>query len=353
MPLDPVLVDFESDNDSLYVMPMALVPFETPALARGRLRMAGGLDHVVDVFNDGSGRSGYIPLDEISQKYGIHNYGWPKDGPAHPDIALLQKLKKLTSFDVYSLRILFRANGIEPKDAGALELSDATKASLAPHLIRFTAPLILNVYGDVGVLKDANDPIDLFRNPDQKTAIRNLEILSQKLEIEVDVIPDFLEKFSDCFLSISYFERYLHSIYPEILRVNEELEDLKNNRSMVSEPTIRAACESVSEDLTSLIMSTLSKIERFHRETESMWVELTASRFYEISALVKTYQVSVAGVLCALGVKMTDWRSRFATADVGGPTARADALMSSLLPGLDRLKKVDEYTDCDLSLQIE
>lgn len=352
MPLDHTTINFETDNDSLYAMPMSLVPFETPALARGRLRMAGGLDHVVDVFNDGSGRSGYIPVDEISQKFGVHTYGWPKDGPPHPDIALLQKLKKLTSFDVYSLRILFRANGIEPKDATALELSSDTKASLASHLVRFTAPLILNVYGDVGVLKDANDPIDLFRNPDPKTAMRNLEKLSQKLEIEIDVIPEFLEKFSDCFLSISYFERYLHSIYPEILRVNEELETLKNSRSILSEPTIRTACDRVGEDLTSLIMSTLGKIERFHRETESMWVELTASRFYEISELVKTYQVSVAGVLCGLGVKMQDWRDRFATADVGGPSARADALMSSLLPGLDRLKRIDAHTDGNAMLEI-
>lgn len=339
--MDSISTDIDSDHDSLYVMPMSLVPFETPALARGRLRMAGGLEHVVDVFNHGSGRAGYIPLDEITQKFGVQNYGWPEDDPAHPDLALLRKLKNLTSFDVYSLRILFRANGIEPVKSGALELSDQTKASLASHLLRFTAPLVLNVYGDVAVLNGTNDPVELFRNPDRETAMRNLEKLAQKLEIGIDVIPDFLEKFSDCFLSISYFERYLHLIYPEILRVVDELETLKNSHSMQSEPTTRSACEQVSEDLTSLIMSALGKIERFHRETESMWLELTARRFYEISELIRIYQVSVAGVLCGLGVKMHDWRIRFATTDVGSPSARADALMSSLLPGLDRLEEID------------
>ncbi|MFT7572939.1 MAG: hypothetical protein ACI9JL_003996 [Paracoccaceae bacterium] len=351
--MDNITLDFESDNDSLYVMPLSLVPFETTALARGRLRMACGLEHVVDVFNDGSGRSGYLPVDAITQKFGVQNYGWQKGGPEHPDLALLQKLKKLTSFDVYSLRILFRANGISPTEPGALELSDQTKASLSSHLLRFTPPLILSVYGDVSILKDANDPVEIFRNPDRETAIRNLEQLAQKLEIGIDVIPAFLEKFSECFLSISYFERYLHAIYPEILKVNDELETLKGSHSMQSEPTIRATCDLVSEDMTSLIMSTLSKIERFHRETESMWVDLTASRFYEISELVKAYQVSVASVLCGLGVKIQNWRQRFATGDVGGPTARADALMSSLLPGLDRLKEIDALLDGDPSLQIE
>jgi len=35
----------------------------------------------------------------------------------------------------------------------------------------------------------------------------------------------------------------------------------------------------VAEELDSLIVSTLGKIERFHQQTETMWMELTAARF--------------------------------------------------------------------------
>jgi hypothetical protein len=73
MPPDIPTNEFEADNDSLYVMPLALVPFETPGLARGRLRMNGALDHVIDVFNDSKGRSGYILLEDINQKLGHQN----------------------------------------------------------------------------------------------------------------------------------------------------------------------------------------------------------------------------------------------------------------------------------------
>lgn len=337
----PVEIETETDNDSLYVMPLDIVPFETQPLSRGRLRMNSALEHVVDVFSDGRGGHGFLRLDEITQKFGAQNYGWKDDGPPHPDLALLKKLKNLSSFDVYSLRILFRKNDITPQTANALDLSAPTKASLASHLKRFTAPLILNVYGDVAALGADGDPIDLIRNPDHDTATRNLQKLADRLQVPVGGIPDFLEAFSECYLSISYFERYLHEIYPEITAVVEELDQLRQSRSLSDQPVLKENCELVGEELTSLILSALGKIERFHQETETMWEYLTAERFYHVSELVKNYQISVAGVLCGLGVKMSAWRNKFATAESGGPAARGDFLMSNLLPGIDRLKKID------------
>lgn len=343
---DGLIVDTQSDNDSLYVMPLDIIPFESQQLGRGRLRMNGALEHVVDMFTDGRGAHGFLQLDEITQKFGAQNYGWDAEGPLHPDLALLRKLKNLSSFDVYSLRILFRQNGITPKAADALDLSASTKASLSAHLKRFTAPLILNVYGDVAALGNADDPIELFRHPDRDAAARNLQKLADSLQVPITGIPEFLEAFSECYLSISYFERYLHAIYPEITTVVEELNQLKQNRSLSDQPTLQNTCDAVSEELTSLILSTLGKIERFHKETETLWQDLTAERFYRVSELVTNYQISVAGVLCGLGIKMSAWRTKFATADSGGPFARGDFLMSNLLPGIDQLKKDRQ---CDLS----
>jgi len=121
-------------------MPLEIIPFETPALTRGRLRLNAGLEHVVDVYSDDRGQHGYIQLNQVTQKDGAQNYGWSPDLDLHPDMAILGKLRNLASFDVFSLRILFRANGIAPKDSNALELSATTKASLSAHLKRFTPP---------------------------------------------------------------------------------------------------------------------------------------------------------------------------------------------------------------------
>ena len=84
-----------------------------------------------------------------------------------------------------------------------------------------------------------------------------------------------------------------------------------------------------------------------------MWQSLTADRFYEISEMVNSYQISVAGVLCGLGIKMTEWRKRFETPDTGSPAARVEMLMSSLLPGLDKLKLLDQRLEMDDAIQLE
>ena len=58
--------------------------------------------------------------------------------------------------------------------------------------------------------------------------------------------------------------------------------------------------------------------------------------------MVNSYQISVAGILYGLGIKMTEWRKRFKTPDTGSPAARVEMLMSSLLPSLDKLNLLDQ-----------
>jgi len=152
--------------------------------------MNGALDHVIDVFNDGKGRSGYILLEDINQKFALQNYGWKASDEPHPVLALLEKLHNLLSFDVYSLRILFRKLGIQSPKPGALQLSAQTKASLSAHLKRFTAPLILNVYGNVSALGNAADLVDLFRNPDKESAVQNLRALADRRKSKLKEFPN-------------------------------------------------------------------------------------------------------------------------------------------------------------------
>ena len=135
------------------------------------------------------------------------------------------------------------------------------------------------MYGDVSALGASTYPTELFRNPDRDTAARNLLHLADSLGILATDIPNSLDAFSECYLSISYFERYLHAIYPEITSVVEETRELKEHRSIKDQPALQEKCAYVAEELDSLIVSTLGKIERFHQQTETMWMELTAARF--------------------------------------------------------------------------
>ena len=183
--------------------------------------------------------------------------------------------------------------------------------------------------------------------------LRNLKQLAEKLEIELAAIPKFMERFSSCFLSISYFDGYLHKIYPDVTAICAELDALKESRSMQGETAIQDACERLTMGLNNLTVAALDKIERFHLETGSMWLNITADRFYEISELVRSYQISVAGVLCGLGVKTMEWRKRFGTADTGSPMARAEMTLSSLLPGLNKLMVINHIIELDPSLQVE
>lgn len=225
--------------------------------------MNGALDHVIDVFNDGKGRSGYILLEDINQTFAHQNYGWKASDEPHPDLALLEKLHNLSSFDVHSLRILFRKLGIQSPKPGALQLSAQTKASLSAHLMRFTAPLILNVYGNVSALGNAADLVELFQNPDKESAVRNLRALADRQEVEIEGIPEFLERFSECYLSISYFERYLHVIYPEQTTVIGELEELRASHYLQDQIIMRTNCERACASLSELMSSALGKIENF------------------------------------------------------------------------------------------
>lgn len=345
--------DFDADNDSLYVMPLELVPFETKALLKGRLKMNGRLQHTIEIFRGTNGHSGFIPLEDMTLKLGADRFGWPRDGDSHPDLELLSKLGGLTSFDVYSLRLLFRRLGIAPRRPEALRLSAEVQTSLANHLRRFTAPLILHVFGDNSGVDISGDPAALLRNPDKESAARKLKQLAAHLELPLDAIPNFLSKFSDCYLSISYFERYLHSIFPQVITIVGEIDALRGQRKFLNDRAFQATAEEISITLSNLMSSALGKIERFHKETDTMWNSLNADRFYEISSLVDTYQVEVAGVLCGLGIKTSEWRSKFATPDIGGPSARAEMLLSNLRPGLEKLKEIDSRIALDETLQIE
>ncbi len=335
------LSNFISDNDSLYVMPLRIMPFKTAKLRRGRLIRNAMFKPAIEIYRSADGASGQILIEDVTPEFAAKNFGWPTN-EIHPDYELLHKLARLTSYDIYSLRILFREHDIPVESEEYLQLSGDMKAKLNRYMRAFTAALIRQVYGeDIAGNLEANEIIDLFRDPDGGETLRNLQIMAKSLELEVSDIPVFLENFADVYLAISYYQNYLDDIVPKMVDMVTDIEDLSKNWQMKQDAHLMSACTGLITVLGDITSSTTGRFETFHKLTDNMWGKLTADSFKKTEQIINGYRTSIAGVLCGLGIKINAWKERFPMRDAGSPQARAEFLISSIRPGMEAIKKID------------
>jgi hypothetical protein len=73
-----------------------------------------------------------------------------------------------------------------------------------------------------------------------------------------------------------------------------------------------------------------------------MWDNLSAERFRKIEKLIKTYHVTMGGILCALTVKMDAWSKMFPRPDSGSPARRAEFIMTDMRQGLKRIREFEK-----------
>ena len=329
--------DFERDNDSLYVLPLRIIPLRTPGLLRARLVKDSRLETAVELFDDKQTGKGLISVDNIGERF-----GWPK-GSQHPDLAIMKNLVRLPSFDVYSLRIRLREMGINVEATKHLKLSEKKRDELKEYMQIFTLPLINRIYGDDEMqLHSVDDIFKLFSDPDTKAALRKLKVLSSQLGIRLAEIPKFLEDFSDIYMSFAYYQRYLDDIMPKVTRFIEELAELRENWQMRSDYNLMRTCDDLEDALLNLTSTVTGRFENFNHSTGDMWANITAERFGAVRALITSYHTTLGGILCGLGLKMNSWESSFPKKNKGGLAARSEAIMSSIRPGLERIL---EYQD--------
>ena len=92
--------------DSLFVLPLDIIPFQTEGLLRSKLIKNHHLLGVIELFSERETGSGQISVEDL------HDHFHWKEGLAHPDLKILSKLAPLPSYDVYSLRRSMRQLGI-------------------------------------------------------------------------------------------------------------------------------------------------------------------------------------------------------------------------------------------------
>ena len=325
----------EREKDSLYLLPLSMIPLETRALQRARLIKNAQLRGVVEFFSDASTGSGQVEVDDLAAVF-----DWP-GVPVHPDLARLRELSRLSSFDVYSLRILLRDLNIKVENVEHLKLSAEKNRELTSYMRVFTGPLIREVYGDTDLsIRDFSDIINLFKQANVELARQKLEHLSQKLGLTLFEVPKFLEDFADIFLSLSYYRSYLDNIQPKVEIFVAGLKDFRNSYELRQNRPLMKTCDQLEESFNDLTLQITGQFESFDRSTGDMWKNISAERFRRVEALITSYHTTIGGVLCALGAKMNAWEEKFPTG-AGGLLKRADFIMTDMRLGLENIRQFE------------
>ena len=307
------------------------------ALRRARLIKNVRLKSVVELFADADAGSGQLDVEDLSNEF-----GW---NPAEPpnDLIMLRNLALLPSYDVYSLRISLRNHGINIEDSDALKLSKAKSDQLTEYMTEFTRPLIVQIYGEDEVdVQTFDDVIKLFRDPDVVKAIGKIQVMSEKLGINPEDIPKFMEDYGDIFLSLSYYRECLDSIEPIITEFLDAMIELKGNFQFKHDQNMMSTIKIIESTINERMAAVTGRFENFERGTKYMWDNISAERFSKIEKLISGYHTSIGGVLCALSVKMEAWARLFPNKDVGGPGRRAEFIMSEMKQGIENIVQMED-----------
>lgn len=320
------------DRDALHVLPLSLIPLRTASLTRAKMIKNVHLESVIELYQDTRTGSGQLEIAELPRAF-----GWPRT-PVHPDLAVLSKLARLPTFDMYSLRILLRELGVPINDYGALRLSRRKNKELTTYMTKFTRPLIQQLYGEDGVsIHSFEDLITCFRNPDVKQALARLKIIAGRLRIEMNQVPRFLEDYGDVFLSIAYYRNAFDAIKPLAADFVDSLTRLREHPQLRKNFALMKAMTEIEDVISRIMVELRSRFATFDEITADLWTNISAQHFRGAQHQISRSHTWIGGVLCGLNVKMDAWHKAFPNKDGGGPMARSDFLVAQIRPAFDRI----------------
>lgn len=322
-------------RDALHILPLWALPLETPGLQNARLIKNVRLQTVVEMFNDVQTGSGQVAPHDV----GVYFESFQDE--VERDLVKIEKIAQAASFDIYTSRIELRRLNIKVNDHQALTLSDRKKAELTQYMRVFTRPLIEYVYGGEELqIRDVDDLIGMFANPNREEALRNLRTMADRLDIGLMDIPNFLEEYGDIFLSLAYFRKCLDAIVPEVQRFLTWMAEVRGSAEIKRDFRQSKMLDDIARDLTDISTSITGRFESFDNRSKDFWRDINAETFRSIRELITSHHVTIGGVLCGLAVKMDLWKTRFARGG-GGPNRRLEFIKSEILPGLSHIKSLE------------
>lgn len=323
------------DRDTLHTLALKYMPIKNPSLKRARMIKNSRLDSVIELYRDREIGSGQIEVEKLPQQLGVNSL-------SPEDFRLVRRLALMPSYDVYSLRVTLREEGIQVEDHEALRLSAEKTKELSAYMRSFTRPLMKQIYGDDAAAIDTfEDVVALFRDPDVQKARHRLTVMAAKLGIDIFAIPRFLEDYADIFMSLSYYKQCLDVVTPKVHDFFDSLKALRKSHQARSNAQLMEACKKMELTFSDLLTSVTGRLESFDRHTKDMWNDLSADRFRKIEAVIKTFHRMMGGILCALTVKMDAWTTLFPSSRAGSPGRRADFILNDMQYGMRKIREFE------------
>ncbi len=327
----------DTDMDSLFILPLSIIPLQTPQLRTARLIKNVRLRSMVEIFRDQQTGSGQIDVEQLPIIC-----GWPVD-KLHPDLIILRKLVLLPSYDVYSLRISLRSHDIPVNDHEELCLSKEKAEELTRYMVMFTRPLMQLVYGDDAVeVQGYEDLLRLFRDPDVAKARERLDRLASSLNVPIMDVPRFLEDYGDTFMALSYYRHCLDRLEPYFSACLEALVPIRKHFQLMQDGNLMRTCAVVEDVINSVSASITGRLETFERRTLQMWNNITQEEFRTVKSLIERYHITIGAALCGLTVKMNAFARTFPHTRAGGPVKRADFMATEMIQGIDMIRDFEK-----------
>jgi hypothetical protein len=329
--LKPVTPLSDSDTDSLFVLPLRVIPFQTESLHRSRLIKNHHMESVVELYAERGMGSGQIDVIDLPQ-----HFNW-RDG-SNTDYDILRKLADMSSFDVYTLRRSLRALEVPVNNFADLKLSDQKNKELTGYMQRFTMPLIREVYGaEAQDVQRFEDLVHLFKDPDIKKALARLRQMADKLQITIDQIPRFIEDYGDIFLSLSYYNHCLDRLTPLLENFFASVTDMRKSMQVRNDQMLSAELTRQEKTINGLVAFLKRMFQEFGVMSRDLWSNLNAEKFGQVRDYIESVQVRVGSVLCGLTVKLNAWAEHFPHPTSGGPAARGEFIMTEMRAGMNEL----------------
>ena len=331
------------DRDSLHILPLSSVPLQTPGLRKARLVKNTRLQGVVELFSGHQMGSGQIYPSELRK---VFEFDERNEG----DLEIVRALGKLTSYDVYSLRLQLRKLGIDVEDQESLRLSPEKVRQLSDYMRIFTAPIMAAIFGvREQQKKDYLDLRAVLTSDDNSPARQNLHVIAGRLNVHINEFPRILEDIGDIYLSLAYYQYCLNQNLPALSDFTKSIRALRRHPQFRDNYPFQQTCDMLEEKMRIVSAEVKNILDIFQVRTCEMWENPSRREFDRMLRMVTDYQAKIGGALCAITVKMNAWRSAFDSEyededENSSPLRRADFIMTEMRHGIESIEHV-KYSD--------
>lgn len=324
LPEQSIIIQDE-DRDSLWTLPLVMIPLETDALRHTKMVKNSHLESVIELFNDNETGKGHISPENLRQVF---------SSISSADLEVIHTLAELQSYDVYSLRITLRKNGIEIDNYDDLKLSEEKQEELQTYMQPFMEQLVMSIYAPDDDYAETNgDWHSVFNHPDIHSTQKRLKNMAGKMDIPLHEVPRFLQEYGDAYLSVAYYRECLDNIRPALRDFTDSAQEILQHQQLSQNYALTKACGRLKTKVEKIEGAQGQQFRFFSDSNAQMWNDMSADSFREFRETVHRNHSQMGGLLCALAVKMNSWIEKFPNREDGGPMRRADFILTDMGQG--------------------